>query len=90
MLWRMVEITDYDQFKASVTNHLEAAGTTRSGLAKAMEANGVLRAHTVRCLLGTPGTVIGKRKPAFDSILKIANAAGFDLVLRERKVESGQ
>jgi DNA-binding phage protein len=50
-----------------------------------MEANGILRAHTVRCLLGTPGTVIGKRKPTFDSILKVANAAGFDLVLQNRK-----
>jgi DNA-binding phage protein len=62
-----------------------AAGGTRSGLAREMEANGVLRAHTVRCLLGTPGTVIGKRKPTFDSILKVANAAGFDLILMERK-----
>jgi hypothetical protein len=28
--------------------------------------------------------VIGKRKPAFDSALAIAGAAGFDIVLRKR------
>jgi DNA-binding phage protein len=81
----MAVITTYDQFKATITESVAAAGGTRSGLAREMEANGILRAHTVRCLLGTPGTVIGKRKPTFDSILKVANAAGFDLVLQNRK-----
>ena len=85
MLLRMAVITTYDQFKATITEAVVAAGSTRSGLAREMEANGILRAHTVRCLLGTPGTVIGKRKPTFDSILKVANAAGFDLVLQNRK-----
>ena len=85
MLPRMAVITTYDQFKATITEAVAAAGSTRSGLAREMEANGILRAHTVRCLLGTPGTVIGKRKPTFDSILKVANAAGFDLVLQNRK-----
>ena len=81
----MAVIKTYDQFKATITEAVAAAGGTRSGLAREMEANGILRAHTVRCLLGTPGTVIGKRKPTFDSILKVANAAGFDLVLQNRK-----
>jgi hypothetical protein len=31
-----------------------------------------------------PGTVIGRRKPSFDSVLTIANAAGFDVVLQHR------
>jgi DNA-binding phage protein len=81
----MAVIKTYDQFKATITEAVAAAGGTRSGLAREMEANGILRAHTVRCLLGTPGTVIGKRKPTFDSILKVANAAGFDIVLQSRK-----
>jgi DNA-binding phage protein len=81
---RMTILTHYDTFKFTITDAVAAAGGTRSALAREMEANGLLRAHTVRCLLGTPGTVIGKRKPTFDSILKIANAAGFDLILRER------
>jgi hypothetical protein len=46
-----------------------------------MEADGILRAHTVRCLLGTPGTRIGRRIATFDSVLKIAEAAGFRLAL---------
>lgn len=81
---RMTILTDYDTFKFTITEAVAAAGGTRSALAREMEANGLLRAHTVRCLLGTPGTLIGKRKPTFDSILKVANAAGFDLILRER------
>lgn len=85
MLPRMAVIKTYDQFKATITEAVAAAGRTRSALAREMEANGILRAHTVRCLLGTPGTVIGKRKPTFDSILKVANAAGFDIVLMARK-----
>ena len=81
----MAVINTYDQFKRVLTEAIETSGTTRSALARQMEADGLLRAHTVRCLLGTPGTVIGKRKPTFDSILKVANAAGFDIVLQERK-----
>ena len=78
-------VNDYDDFKRIITEAIAAGGGTRSGLARQMEAKGLLRAHTVRCLLGSPGTVIGKRKPTFDSILKVANAAGFDLVLEPRK-----
>ena len=84
MLPRMV-VRTYDDFKRVVTEAVQVSGATRSALARSMEAQGLLRAHTVRCLLGSPGTVIGKRKPTFDSVLKIANAAGFDLVLEPRK-----
>lgn len=77
-------VQDYDDFKRIVTEAIATRGGTRSALARQMEAKGILRAHTVRCLLGSPGTVIGKRKPTFDSILAIANEAGFDLVLKER------
>ncbi len=77
-------VNDYDDFKRIITEAIAAGGGTRSGLARQMEAKGLLRAHTVRCLLGSPGTVIGKRKPTFDSILAIANEAGFDIVLKER------
>lgn len=83
MLPRMT-VNDYDDFKRIITEAIAAGGGTRSGLARQMEAKGLLRAHTVRCLLGSPGTVIGKRKPTFDSILAIANEAGFDIVLKER------
>jgi hypothetical protein len=80
----MTEVHNYDTFKATISRAIEARGNTRSGLAREMEERGLLRAHTVRCLLGSPGTVIGQRKPTFDSVLKVANAAGFDIVLRER------
>ena len=80
----MTAVRDYDTFKRIITEAIAAGGGTRSGLARQMEAKGLLRAHTVRCLLGSPGTVIGKRKPTFDSILAIANEAGFDIVLKER------
>jgi len=78
-------VRTYDDFKRTITEALASAGGTRSGLARQMEAKGILRAHTVRCLLGSPGTVIGRRKPTFDSILKIANEAGFDITLTERR-----
>jgi hypothetical protein len=81
----MTEVTDYDTFKRTITEAIAARGGTRSALAREMDAKGILRAHTVRCLLGTPGTVIGRRKPTFDSVLKVADAAGFDVILRERK-----
>jgi len=77
-------LTSYDDFKRQVTETLEHQGRTRSGLARQMEADGLLRAHTVRCLLGTPGTRIGRRKPTFDSVLKIAEAVGLQIVLRGR------
>jgi len=77
-------VNDYDDFKRIVTEAIATRGGTRSGLARQMEAKGILRAHTVRCLLGSPGTVIGKRKPTFDSILAIANEAGFDIQLIAR------
>lgn len=81
----MTEVNDYDTFKRTITEAIAARGSTRSALAREMDAKGILRAHTVRCLLGTPGTVIGRRKPTFDSVLKVADAAGFDIILRERK-----
>lgn len=77
-------VQDYDDFKRIVTEAIAIRGGTRSALARQMEAKGILRAHTVRCLLGSPGTVIGKRKPTFDSILAIANEAGFDIQLVAR------
>lgn len=86
MLPRMtVRLTDYDAFKTAITHAVAAGGSTRSALARQMEEDGLLRAHTVRCLLGTPGTRIGRRKATFDSVIKIAHAAGFDLVLEERR-----
>jgi DNA-binding phage protein len=82
MLPHMV-INDYDDFKAAITEKVATTGGTRSGLARSMEAEGILRAHTVRCLLGTPGTRIGRRKPTFDSVLKLARAAGFRIKLEQ-------
>lgn len=76
-------LTSYDDFKQQVTATLEQQGRTRSGLARQMEADGLLRAHTVRCLLGSPGTRIGRRKPTFDSVLKIAAAAGLRVSLEQ-------
>lgn len=81
----MLRLADYDDFKAAITKAVERQGSTRSGLARRMEHQGLLRAHTVRCLLGTPGTRIGQRTATFDSMLKVANAAGFDLCLTKRK-----
>lgn len=76
-------LTSYDDFKQQVTATLAQQGRTRSGLARQMEADGLLRAHTVRCLLGSPGTRIGRRKPTFDSVLKLAHAAGFRIKLEQ-------
>ncbi len=86
MLPRMtVRLTDYNAFKTAITHAVAAGGGTRSALARQMEADGILAAHTVRCLLGTPGTRIGRRKATFESVLKIAHAAGFDVCLSPRK-----
>jgi hypothetical protein len=79
-------INTYDDFKEHIRTAVEGQGMTRGELANRMDAEGILRAHTVRCLLGTPGTRNGRRKPAFDSALAIAHAAGFELILRKRKV----
>jgi len=81
-------INTYDDFKEHIRTAVEGQGMTRGELgelANRMDADGILRAHTVRCLLGTPGTRNGRRKPAFDSALAIAHAAGFELILRKRK-----
>ncbi len=84
----MSAINTYDDFKEHIRTAVEGQGMTRGELANRMDADGILRAHTVRCLLGTPGTRNGRRKPAFDSALAIAHAAGFELILRKRKVRS--
>ena len=75
-----MNIGSYEDFKSAVTKAVEANGTTRSALARRLEAQGALRAHTVQCLLST-APVIGRRRPTFDSVLKIAHAAGFELRL---------
>lgn len=79
-----MDIRSYDDFKRTITETVAAQGLTRSHLARKMEEEGILRAHTVRCLLGTPGTVIGRRKPTFDSVVKIAHAAGFNITLTKK------
>jgi DNA-binding phage protein len=84
MLSRM-QIRCYDDFKRAITEAVASRGSTRSALANDMDSKGILRAHTVKSLLGSPGTVIGRRKPAFDSILKIAHAAGFNLTLTPKE-----
>ena len=84
MLPRMVRLSNYAAFKAAITKAVEQRGSTRGTLAREMEAKGILAAHTVRCLLGGPGTRIGRRKATFDSVVKLAKAAGFDLALTPR------
>ena len=79
-----MNIRSYDDFKEAVTARIVGAGSTRSALARKLEQDGELRAHTVRCLLSKAPS-IGRRKPAFDSILKIAHAAGLELTLTERQ-----
>jgi hypothetical protein len=74
----------YDDFKFAIKASLESEGLTRNDLALRMEEEGILRAHTVRCLLGAPGTRNGSRVPNFRSALQVAHAAGFDLVLQKR------
>lgn len=74
----------YNDFKRVITEAVAAQGSTRSALAKQLDDAGLLRAHSVKCLLGTPGTRIGRRKPSFDSVLTLANAAGFDVTLTPR------
>ena len=52
-------------------------------MARRLEEQGSLRAHTVMCLLST-APVIGRRKPSFDSVLKLADAAGLEITLTPR------
>ena len=78
-----MHIRSYEDFKGAITLSLETQQTTRSALARRLEAQGGLRAHTVQCLLSS-APVIGRRKPTFDSVLKIADAAGFDLTLTRK------
>ena len=75
-----MHIRSYSDFKAAITDSVEAGGGTRASFAKELEARGALRAHTVCSLLST-APVLGRRKPSFDSVLKLAHAAGFDLSL---------
>ena len=77
---RAMNIGSYEDFKQAITQAVTEGGTTRSALARRLEAKGALRAHTVQCLLST-APVIGRRRPTFDSVLKIAHEAGFDLRL---------
>lgn len=79
-----MHIRCYDDFKQVITQAVADQGSTRSALARQLEDAGLLRAHSVKCLLGSPGTRIGRRKPSFDSVLTLANAAGFDLTLTPR------
>jgi hypothetical protein len=79
-----MNIRTYDDFKAAVTTAVESKGETRCSVARRLEQQGALRAHTVMCLLST-APVIGRRKPTFDSVLKIADAAGFDLTLTPKE-----
>ena len=75
-----MNIGSYEDVKAAITQAVTEGGTTRSALARRLEAKGALRAHTVQCLLSS-APVIGRRRPTFDSVLKIAHEAGFDLRL---------
>ena len=79
-----MHIRSYEDLKGAITSALHAQNTTRSALARRLEAQGCLRAHTVQCLLST-APVIGRRKPTFDSVLKIAHAAGFELSLTPKE-----
>lgn len=79
-----MHIRSYEDFKGAVTHALDVQNTTRSALARRLEAQGCLRAHTVQCLLSN-APVIGRRKPTFDSVLKIADAAGFTLQLTPKE-----
>jgi transposase-like protein len=79
-----MNIRSYDDFKEAITRRVVGEGITRSALARRLEEDGQLRAHTVRCLLSKAPS-IGRRKPAFDSILKIAHAAGFEITLTQRQ-----
>ena len=79
-----MNIRSYDDFKAAVTATLESAGHTRCSMAKRLEQNGTLRAHTVMWLLCTR-PVIGRRRPTFDSVIKLAYAGGLELTLTPRE-----
>ena len=79
-----MNIRSYDDFKAAVTATLESAGHTRCSMAKRLEQNGTLRAHTVMCLLSS-APVIRRRRPTFDSVIKLADAAGLELTLTPRE-----
>ena len=84
-----MNIRSYDDFKAAVTATLESAGQTRCSMAKRLEQNGTLRAHTVMCLLST-APVIGRRRPTFDSVIKLADAAGLEIKLTPKCQASPQ
>ena len=79
-----MDIHSYDDFKAAVTTAVVSQGRTRSQVARDLEQQGRLRAHTVMCLLST-APVIGRRKPSFDSVLKLADAAGLELTLTPKE-----
>ena len=86
---RPMNIRSYDDFKAAVTATLESAGHTRCSMARRLEEQGALRAHTVMCLLST-APVIGRRRPTFDSVIKLADAAGLELKLTPKCQASPQ
>lgn len=79
-----MNIRTYDDFKAAVTTAVESQGETRCSVARRLEQQGALRAHTVMCLLSN-APVIGRRKPSFDSVLKLADAAGLALTLTPKE-----
>ena len=79
-----MNIRTYDDFKAAVTTAVESQGHTRCSMARRLEEQGALRAHTVMCLLSN-APVIGRRRPTFDSVLKLADAAGLEITLTPRE-----
>jgi hypothetical protein len=80
-----MDIHSYDDFKAAVTTAVVSQGRTRSQVARDLEQQGRLRAHTVMCLLST-APVIGKRTASFDSAVTLADAAGLRITLTPKEI----
>ena len=73
-------VSTFDEFRDAIVAHLERNGSSRNELAMSLDKQRVLRAHSVRCILSQAPS-LRRRYASFNSILAIADAAGFSIQL---------
>lgn len=78
-----MNIQTYAEAKSVLCAALAKQGRSRADLGRSMDAQGLMRAHTVACLLSS-APVIGRRQPSFDSLVALASAVNFDVALVPR------
>lgn len=81
---RHIEIIEPSDWKAAIRQALDKQGTTRYAFIKRCVEREICSQHNAQCLLADDGTVTGTRRPSFATAIRMANEAGFDVILRPR------